>query len=130
MNQKDYLTLIQEHHAIIHKICRLYRERKEDREDLFQEIIFQLWRSFPGFKGTAKVSTWIYRIALNTALATFRKKQPGIDYRPTLPDYVEETQNEEVAIRQEKLFFALQRKRPANPSCGVMNGWIFLLKKI
>ncbi|WPU96171.1 RNA polymerase sigma factor [Mucilaginibacter sabulilitoris] len=79
MNEVQFLALIKEHQGIIHKICRLYRESNEDREDLFQEITFQLWRSLPGFKGGAKISTWIYRISLNTAIATFRKKKPRIE---------------------------------------------------
>jgi len=75
MDEHPFLVLIQEHQGIIHKICRLYRDSKEDREDLFQEITYQLWKSFPSFKGEAKVSTWMYRIALNTAIASFRKKK-------------------------------------------------------
>jgi DNA-directed RNA polymerase specialized sigma24 family protein len=54
MNELQFLAIINEHQAIIHKICHLYGESKEDREDLFQEITFQLWKSLPGFKGEAK----------------------------------------------------------------------------
>lgn len=108
MNEAQFLALIKEHQGIIHKICRLYRESKEDREDLFQEITFQLWRSLPGFKGDAKISTWIYRIALNTAIAIFRKNKPEIEYSPVLPDMPEEQQSEEVALRQERLFAVLK----------------------
>ena len=109
MDEAQFITLIKEHQGIIHKICRLYRESKEDREDLFQEITFQLWRSLPGFKGEAKISTWIYRIALNTAVATFRKKKPDIEYTPILPDLPEQQENEEKALLQERLFTALKQ---------------------
>lgn len=109
MNEVQFLSLIKEHQGIIHKICRLYRESKEDREDLFQEITFQLWKSFPGFKGDAKISTWIYRIALNTAIAAFRKKKPDIEYAPILPDLPEVQQSEELSLRQERLFTALKQ---------------------
>jgi len=108
MNEAQFLALIKEHQGIIHKICRLYRESKEDREDLFQEITFQLWRSLPGFKGDAKISTWIYRIALNTAIAIFRKQKPEIKYSPVLPDMPEDQQSEELALRQERLFAVLK----------------------
>ncbi len=74
MIEKEFLEIIQTNSGIIHKICRLYRESKEDREDLFQEITFQLWKAFPLFQKNSKISTWIYRVALNTAVATFRKK--------------------------------------------------------
>jgi len=109
MNDTDFLVLINEHQGIIHKICRLYRDSKEDREDLFQEIIFQLWKSHSTFKQEAKISTWIYRIAFNTAIATFRNKQQKIEYYPELPDYSEEQTSDELALRQERLFAALKQ---------------------
>ena len=62
-----------QHQSLIHKICRLYRDTKEDQEDLFQEITYQLWKAYPQFQGRSKISTWMYRIGLNTAIATFRK---------------------------------------------------------
>jgi len=109
MDEAQFLALIKEHQGIIHKICRLYRESKEDREDLFQEITFQLWKSLPNFKGNAKISTWIYRIALNTAIAAFRKKKPDIEYASILPDLPEEQPSEELPLRQERLFTALKQ---------------------
>jgi RNA polymerase sigma factor (sigma-70 family) len=109
MDETEFLALIKEHQGIIHKICRLYRDGKEDREDLFQEITFQLWKSLPGFKGDAKISTWIYRIALNTAIAVFRKNIPKIEYPSVLPDMYEEQQNEELVLRQERLFAVLKQ---------------------
>lgn len=76
MNQKDYfLEQVFLNQAIIHKICRMYRDTREDREDLFQEIIYQLWKSYDQFQGKSKLTTWIYRIGLNTAIATFRKPE-------------------------------------------------------
>lgn len=109
MDERAFLTTMQEHQGIIHKVCRLYRDGPEDREDLFQEITYQLWKAYPNFKGTAKVSTWMYRIALNTAIASFRKKRPEVAYHPVLPDIAEEEQSEELAIRQERLFNALKQ---------------------
>ncbi|EOR94741.1 RNA polymerase ECF-type sigma factor [Arcticibacter svalbardensis MN12-7] len=52
----------------------MYCNNKEDKEDLFQDIVLQLWRSFPSFKGDAKVSTWMYRIAINNAITRLRKE--------------------------------------------------------
>ena len=51
----------------------MYCTEKDDREDLFQEIVLQLWRSYPSFKGEAKISTWMYRISINTAITSLRK---------------------------------------------------------
>ena len=71
--KEKFLAEIFSHQALVHRVCRMYRDQQEDREDLFQEIIYQLWKSYPQFKGQAKISTWMYRIALNTAMASFRK---------------------------------------------------------
>jgi len=109
MDEIKFLALVHEHQRIIHKVCHLYRNNREDCEDLFQEIIFQLWKAFPSFRAEAKLSTWIYRIALNTAIASFRKKKPDIEYKIALPDLPEERQSEELTIRQEHLFYALQQ---------------------
>lgn len=59
---------------MIIKVSRLYTNTLEDEEDLFQEIVLQLWRSYDTFKGGSKISTWMYRVALNTAITLFRKK--------------------------------------------------------
>lgn len=68
-----FLEEIFQHQALIHKVCSIYRDTKEDREDLFQEITYQLWKSYPKFQARSKISSWIYKISLNTAIATFRK---------------------------------------------------------
>lgn len=68
----DFLRMVSENQGVIHKVCRLYRDSNEDREDLFQDIVYHLWRSFPAFKGEAKASTWIYKIALSVAVLEFR----------------------------------------------------------
>ena len=60
---------------MLHKVCRLYCYDEHDRQDLFQEIIVQLWRSYPAFRGESKFSTWLYRIALNTAISDLRRQK-------------------------------------------------------
>ncbi len=70
----EYVGLIQENEGIIHKVIGLYVDDKEDRKDLFQEILLQAWKSYKNFKGQSKFSTWLYKVALNTAL-TFHKKE-------------------------------------------------------
>jgi RNA polymerase sigma-70 factor, ECF subfamily len=61
------------HFGILHKICRVYKKDAADREDLLQEILYNAWRSYPRFEGRSKFSTWLYRVALNTALYQNRK---------------------------------------------------------
>jgi len=104
-----FLSLIKEHSGIIYKISRLYRDSAEDREDLFQEIVFQLWKSYPSFKGNASTGSWLYRIALNTAISSFRKKKPDIRYTDILPDVPASLPSEEDAQRQERFFAAMKR---------------------
>jgi RNA polymerase sigma-70 factor, ECF subfamily len=72
--EKKFVNLINEHQGLIHKVCIMYENDPEVRNDLFQEIVLQLWKSFPSFRGEAKISTWMYRIALNTAISGFRKE--------------------------------------------------------
>ena len=76
MNETQFIQLIDRHQGIIHKICRLYRDSPEDRQDLFQEIVYQLWKSVPTYSGAATFSTWMYRVALSTGIVAFRKKRP------------------------------------------------------
>jgi RNA polymerase sigma-70 factor (ECF subfamily) len=71
--EKTFIEFFKPNQRVIHKICKIYTDNAEDHEDLFQEITIQLWKSFPGFKGEAKFSTWMYRVALNTAITLFRK---------------------------------------------------------
>jgi len=74
-SQKEikFLDLIKENQNIIHKICFVYSNHNDERKDLYQEIILQLWKSFESFKGLSKFSTWIYRVALNTAITLTKK---------------------------------------------------------
>ncbi|MDM1556801.1 MULTISPECIES: RNA polymerase sigma factor [Chryseobacterium] len=73
--EKTFIEFFKPNQKLIHKICRIYTDNIEDHEDLFQEITIQLWKSFPTFKGDSKFSTWMYRVALNTAITLFRKPQ-------------------------------------------------------
>ncbi|SFM67397.1 RNA polymerase sigma-70 factor, ECF subfamily [Chitinophaga sp. YR627] len=107
MDETQFLQLIDQHQQIIHKICWLYRDSPEDREDLFQEIVGQLWRSVPSFEGKSQFSSWLYRIAINTALTAFRKKRPDVRYPSVLPDIPagmpddnEQMERLRIAIRQ------------------------------
>lgn len=75
-NKKDtFITTINTHKKIIYKIVNSYCQNKEDRKDLEQEIIIQLWNSFDKYKAEYKYSTWMYRIALNVAISFYRKEK-------------------------------------------------------
>jgi len=72
--KEKFVVEIDENKGIIFKVCNMYCRNREDKEDLFQDIVLQLWRSYSSFKGESKFSTWIYRIAINTAITRLRKE--------------------------------------------------------
>lgn len=71
--EDEFLDMMNQYRGILLKVCRLYENDPESRQDLFQEITLQLWRSYPKLQGNASLSTWVYRVALNTAITIFRK---------------------------------------------------------
>ncbi|MGL6178996.1 MAG: RNA polymerase sigma factor [Tannerellaceae bacterium] len=72
--EKAFMAVIEEHRRIIFKVSYLYALDQDDVKDLYQDIILNLWKSFPQFKGECNISTWIYRISLNTSISRIRKK--------------------------------------------------------
>lgn len=72
--EERFQNLIEEHKKILYKICHSYCQNPADREDLAQEILFQLWRSFASFDERVRFSTWMYRIALNVAISFYRRE--------------------------------------------------------
>jgi RNA polymerase sigma-70 factor, ECF subfamily len=75
ITQEEFIRLIETNNRLIHKICHVYGHTPERKKDLYQEIIVQLWSSLPSFRHESKFTTWMYRVALNTAIAGLRKKQ-------------------------------------------------------
>lgn len=73
--EQEFLDKIEKHKGIIFKISKMYMDTKDDRDDLFQEITFQVWKAYPGFKGQSEFSTWLYRIALNTAIIFLKSEK-------------------------------------------------------
>ncbi|MCF6180844.1 sigma-70 family RNA polymerase sigma factor [Lutibacter sp.] len=76
--EHKFITEFKENQNIVHKVCRIYTDNQEAHNDLFQEITIQLWKAYPKFRGEAKLSTWMYRIGLNTAITLFRKSKRSI----------------------------------------------------
>ncbi len=73
--EHSFVKQLEDNQNIVHKICRLYTHDQDSHNDLFQEITIQLWRAFPKFRGDSKFSTWMYRVALNTAITLYRKSK-------------------------------------------------------
>ncbi len=72
-SRRRFLDLLHGHQRMVRKVCAVYAAGPEEREDLFQEIVMQLWRAWPSFRGDSSFATWAYRVALNTALFRRRK---------------------------------------------------------
>ncbi len=90
----DFLQIINENAGIIFKISNFYCRNSEDRKDLIQEIIFQIWKSFPTYNGSVKISTWIYRIALNIAISNYRKSSKLATYTSSFTEILLDTHSE------------------------------------
>ena len=76
--EDEFLEVLTRHEKLIYKVIRIYAHDSEERRELFQEIVYQLWKSYGSFREESKVSTWLYRVALNTAITYLRshKKRP------------------------------------------------------
>jgi RNA polymerase sigma factor (sigma-70 family) len=84
--EKEFIEIVQKNQGIVHKVCNIYCDEQEDRNDLFQEIVAQLWKSFPSFRKESKFSTWMYRVALNTAITSFKKTKRRPDKNRLISD--------------------------------------------
>jgi RNA polymerase sigma-70 factor (ECF subfamily) len=71
---ETFLKLVRENEARLRKICRVYATDADAEKDLYQDILVQLWRALPSFEGSSTPGTWLYRVALNTALSQKRQR--------------------------------------------------------
>ncbi|WP_024770240.1 MULTISPECIES: RNA polymerase sigma factor [Aquimarina] len=76
--EHSFVTNLEQNQNIVHKVCRIYTSDSDSHNDLFQEITIQLWKAYPKFRGDAKFSTWMYRVALNTAITLYRRSKRSI----------------------------------------------------
>lgn len=104
MKKKElFVKSIQENERLIYKVASFYTDCKDDREDLIQEIIYNLWKSFETFKHNSSLSTWMYRIAMNVAIFHLKKSKAKIT---TIPIDLEVMNFPEICIDdfEEKLY--------------------------
>ncbi|NCD70500.1 RNA polymerase sigma factor [Mucilaginibacter agri] len=102
-----FMQLIEEHKGMLFKISRIYQDDEADRDDLMQEMILQLWLAFDSFKGNSKFSSWMYRVALNTAIQFFKKqkRRPDSEQLPEKLDHLEALPTDTEKDEQLALFF-------------------------
>ena len=80
--EKKFVSELEKNQGIIHKVCRSYTNGEAAHKDLFQEITIQLWKAYPKFRGDSKFSTWVYRVAFNTAISLYRKSKRKVETSP------------------------------------------------
>jgi len=117
--EKQFLEDILKSRGIIVRICLIYRKDQADRDDLYQEIIMNAWNAYPRFKGLSKFSTWLYKVALNTALSENRKNKffgllSDLDHLKNRASI--ENQNEDIAM----LYFAIEQLDPLEKSIALL----------
>ena len=76
--ESKFLVDFEKNQNIVHKVCRIYTTNQDAHNDLFQEVVIQLWKNYGKFRGDSKFSTWMYRVALNTAISLYRKSTRNI----------------------------------------------------
>jgi len=91
--EKEFFALVEAHKGIIHKISRMYMDAEDDQQDLTQEIIYQLWKSYDSFQHQSRFSTWMYSVALNTALVFFKKEKRKMVVTDTMPEHMAMEEN-------------------------------------
>ncbi|WP_026777877.1 RNA polymerase sigma factor [Polaribacter sp. Hel_I_88] len=110
--QKDletrFLSDFETNQNIAHKICRIYTTDKDAHNDLFQEITIQLWKNYPKFRGDSKFSTWMYRVALNTAISLYRKSTRRIKTQD-ISDFAYKIKGSEYDDTEEKQLASLYK---------------------
>ncbi len=103
--EHKFVTELENNQNIVHKVCTLYTNDRHSHNDLFQEITIQLWKAYPKFRGDSKLSTWMYRVSLNTAITLYRKSKRRVktqDYESVIfkikAEEYDETQEEQLKL--------------------------------
>lgn len=112
--KKEFTKLLTENQGIIHKVCNVYFYDNLEKEDYIQEIILELWKAFPNFEGQSKFSTWMYRVALNTAIDILRKEnaRPRPIGLSGQEFDLQDNQANEISTHQDKLYRAINLLSP------------------
>lgn len=113
LSDREFEVLIWENQDQIYKVCAVFARSQADRDDLFQEITLNLWKGLDSFLGHSRLSTWIYRVSINTAINRVRKqKNNRIDYRAEVPEIVPEEQEQSKEPLFEALYQGINELKP------------------
>ncbi len=94
MKEKEFLNRIESHKGILFKVSKMYMDNPDDQQDLFQEIVYQLWKSYDSFRSDSQFSTWMYSVALNTAIVFLKKEKRKVDKYNIASGNIEDVEND------------------------------------
>jgi RNA polymerase sigma-70 factor, ECF subfamily len=80
--KQNFIQVVNENTGTIRSLCKIYYRSDEDQKDAFQDIVLQLWKSFDTFRGESEISTWIYRVSLNTILSKIKNEKKSVVAEP------------------------------------------------
>ncbi|MCG2612185.1 RNA polymerase sigma factor [Flavobacterium sp. SM15] len=92
--EKEFLNRIEAHKGILHKVSKMYMDNRDDQDDLFQEIVCQLWKAYDTFKGESQFSTWMYRVAINTSIVFLKKEKRKVDKYEIASENIKEEESD------------------------------------
>lgn len=113
--ETTFLKLVNRHKGIVYKASRIYADSVEDREDLQQEILIQLWKSYQNFKGNSEFSTWMYRVAINTAITYLKKEKQRSGSHTEVPHHFEVQQEDYNSVKDRQLEIFYSAVQELNP---------------
>jgi RNA polymerase sigma factor (sigma-70 family) len=100
--EQEFLTRIEQHKGILYNVSKMYMDNNDDQQDLFQEIICQLWKANESFQNKSQFSTWMYRIAINTAIVYLKKEKRKVD-KYDLPEFNIKDEESDSEIKESQI---------------------------
>lgn len=108
--EREFLDMIAAQKRVIYKVCYIYAKDQDDLNDLFQEVVLNLWKSFPNYRGDSTVTTWVYRIAMNTCITFLRRSNTRLQTIPMTADMASLVADEEGRTGQLQELYRLINK--------------------
>lgn len=108
--EKEFLIRIEKYKGILFKVSKMYMNTAADQQDLFQETVYQLWKAYGTFKGESQFSTWMYRVAINTAIVFLKKEKRKVDKYELVSTEVSEEESDSSKEYQLEYFYRAVRQ--------------------
>ena len=114
--EQEFVSIIRENERIIYKVCYLYTTPHATLNDLYQDVVLNLWKAYPKFRQECKVSTWIYRIALNTCISFIRKEKNVPELVTLTPAAGRTEETDETQLMLQQMYRMINRLGPLEKS--------------